>query len=190
MARNNSRSKNKGGNRRSGNKRNAARQPLIHGPSVLLGLALGAIGVLAVLYGPALLQTERASEQQVASEGQPVDVTFEFPDILRDASVGDGDKTGDNADGSLDPSVAEALKYYELQAGAFRDKKDADRLRARLLLLDLPVRSNSAMLDNGEWHRVILGPFEKRIDAQRALTGLREQNIAPLWIERPGSPPP
>lgn len=186
MARANSRSKNKGGNRRGSNKRNTAHQPLIHGPSVLLGLALGAIGVLAVLYGPALLKTERVPDKQVASGAQQDDVTFEFPDILRDASVGDDNNEASNA---LDPDVVDALKYYELQAGAFRDKKDADRLRARLLLLDLPVRSNSAMLDNGEWHRVILGPFDKRIDAQRALTGLREQNIAPLWIERPGSPP-
>lgn len=186
MARDNSRSKNRSGNRRGGNKRNAPQQPLVHGPSVLLGLALGAIGVLAVLYGPALLQSERPPEQGVASDGQPNNVTFEFPDILRDASVGDDNNEANNA---IDSNVAEALKYYELQAGAFRDRKDADRLRARLLLLDLPVRSDTATLDNGQWHRVILGPFDKRIDAQRALTGLREQNIAPLWIERPGSPP-
>ncbi len=188
MARENSRSRNKSGNRRSNKRTNqhTKSQPsLIHGPSVLLGLALGTIGVLAILYGPALLQSERAPEAQVASKGQQDDVTFEFPDILRDASVGD-DNAASNA---LDADDSEALKYYELQAGAFRDKKDADRLRARLLLLDLPVRSDTARLDNGEWHRVILGPFDKRIDAQRALTGLREQNIAPLWIERPGSPP-
>lgn len=59
----------------------------------------------------------------------------------------------------------EANQCWEVQAGAFADRANAERLRARLLEEQLPVR-----IDAGPegFHRVRVGPFEDRGAAERA----------------------
>jgi len=62
-----------------------------------------------------------------------------------------------------EPEVAakptSSTQYY-LQAGSFRQRSEADRVRAQILLMGLDVRLEDAKLANGEtWHRVQVGPF-------------------------------
>jgi len=48
-----------------------------------------------------------------------------------------------------------------LQAGAFRNPKDADNLKARLALMGLEAGIQTAALgEKGTWYRVRLGPFD------------------------------
>ena len=75
---------------------------------------------------------------------------------------------------------------YLLQAGSFANRDDAERLRATVLLTGLTATTAQATLPSGaETHRVMVGPFAREQDVQRAMTKLREQHIDPLLLTRP-----
>lgn len=75
---------------------------------------------------------------------------------------------------------AASTQYY-LQAGSFRQRSEADRVRAQILLMGLDVRLEDAKLANGEtWHRVQVGPFadqNKRAQAEQTLAGNGFNNL-------------
>lgn len=75
---------------------------------------------------------------------------------------------------------ATSTQYY-LQAGSFRQRSEADRVRAQILLMGLDVRLEDAKLANGEtWHRVQVGPFadqNKRAQAEQTLAGNGFSNL-------------
>ncbi|USE35349.1 SPOR domain-containing protein [Endozoicomonas sp. SCSIO W0465] len=73
---------------------------------------------------------------------------------------------------------------YLLQAGSFRSAKDAERLRAQLLLEGLAPRVERVNVGGGEtWHRVQLGPFADRVSLQNAQKVLASQNIDSLLLQ-------
>ena len=73
-----------------------------------------------------------------------------------------------------------------LQAGSFRNKADADRLRAKLILLNLPnVVSEKTVSSSGStWYRVRIGPFSNRSMLNKAEDTLAQQNIESMRINR------
>ena len=49
---------------------------------------------------------------------------------------------------------------YVLQAGSFRKLAQADRLKAELALIGMPVKIQTVSIEGGtKWHRVRVGPF-------------------------------
>jgi cell division protein FtsN len=74
-----------------------------------------------------------------------------------------------------------------LQAGSFRQREDADRRRAELLLLGLEPRVEEATGDNGRWYRVYLGPYDSRAKMARARSLTAGQDIDTLLLKR-GNP--
>ncbi|MDH5410884.1 MAG: SPOR domain-containing protein, partial [Alphaproteobacteria bacterium] len=56
-----------------------------------------------------------------------------------------------------------------IQAGAFRDFVNANRLRARLTTLGHPVKVSQVYVTNQPFFRVRLGPLGNVEDADRAL---------------------
>ena len=72
---------------------------------------------------------------------------------------------------------------FAVQAASFRDEDDANEFRAKLILLNLSATVVTGTGSTGEWHRVIVGPFERRVDANRALTKLREQGISGVILQ-------
>ncbi|QJD60091.1 SPOR domain-containing protein [Pseudomonas sp. gcc21] len=70
---------------------------------------------------------------------------------------------------------------FFLQAGSFRKRNDADRVRAQILLLGLDVKLEDAKLGDGEtWYRVQVGPFQDRSSvnqAQKTLAGNGYDNL-------------
>ena len=50
-------------------------------------------------------------------------------------------------------------REYRVQVGSFRQKKEADRLRASLALGGFESSLQTANTADGIWHRVMLGPF-------------------------------
>lgn len=74
------------------------------------------------------------------------------------------------------PLVASAGQtQYFLQAGSFRQRSEADRVRAQIILMGLDARLEDAKLANGEvWHRVQVGPFadqSRLTQAEQTLSG-------------------
>ncbi len=119
---------------------------------------------------------------QADTDGKPV-TRFEFYDLLKrdHAPARTRNIPSAQADRSLDRDIE-----FLLQVGSFQNLEDAQRLRASLLLLGLDTNIADIRVDDGSlWHRVLVGPFEKKLLAQRATTKLRENGFDPLPLNRP-----
>ena len=71
---------------------------------------------------------------------------------------------------------------YYLQAGSFRQRSDADQLRAQILLLGMDVKLENATINGDQWYRVQVGPFNNKdsmTQAQRTLSGNGFSNLLP-----------
>ncbi|HUH88237.1 MAG TPA: SPOR domain-containing protein [Pusillimonas sp.] len=66
---------------------------------------------------------------------------------------------------------------YYLQAGAFRSNKDAEAVKAQILLLGLPVQVQQAQLNGSPIHRVRVGPFKGIDEMNRSRVRLSEAKI-------------
>ncbi len=86
-----------------------------------------------------------------------------------------------------DPRPGAAEETYLLQAGSFRQREDADRRRAELLLLGLEPKVEETSSDNGRWFRVYLGPFNSHTQMTRARSLTAAQDIDTLLLKR-GTP--
>lgn len=75
------------------------------------------------------------------------------------------------------PPQATSSGTYFLQVGAYRGEKEAEALRARILLLGLPVAVQRAQVNGGPINRVRVGPFAKLDDMNRARSRLGENKI-------------
>ena len=79
-----------------------------------------------------------------------------------------------------DVKPQDSTRFF-LQAGSFRKRTDADRVRAQILLLGLDVKLEDAKLGDGEtWYRVQVGPFQDRSsvnEAQKTLAGNGYDNL-------------
>jgi cell division protein FtsN len=74
---------------------------------------------------------------------------------------------------------------YILQAGSFKHAEDADRQRAKLLLMGLTPKIEKALASNGEqWHRVQVGPFTDRSSLSKARNILINKGIDTLLLKR------
>ena len=150
-----------------------------HGPSFSSGAIFGAVLVLLAAYLPEWLETPPGSKEQAATNA-PVapSVTFEFPDILKDREI-----PVDTSPYQTESSKqSDKPNSYKVQAASFRDRGEADELRANLLLSNLPADVVISDGDTGRWFRVTLGPFDRRVDANRALTQLRERGISGIVL--------
>lgn len=152
---------------------------LFHGPSFATGALVGAAIVVLAAYGPELLTSP---ETTASSPAQPTQtkpkLEFEFPDLLRQTEV-----TADPEPYAVPaPEEGQVATTFNIQAASFQALADADALRAELLLANLPVRTSASEVKGQRWYRVVVGPFAKRIEADRAMTRLRERGLGAIWI--------
>ena len=76
--------------------------------------------------------------------------------------------------------------FYILQTASFKDRDDADRERAKLLLMGMDASIEQAQDANGTtWYRVQVGPFHSRSKLASARSALAQQGIMPLVLKRP-----
>jgi cell division protein FtsN len=82
------------------------------------------------------------------------------------------------------PPTAQPRGGYMLQAASFRSRAEADRLRAQLLLSDLPASIGEVSVDNSVWYRVTVGPFPDEAATDVARERLRERNLTAIPFRR------
>jgi cell division protein FtsN len=114
---------------------------------------------------------------QVTSE--PPRPRFDFYKMLPEQTI----------DAAVEPAEvaqprAASTENYLLQAGSFRQREDADRRRAELLLLGLEPTVQQADGDNGQWFRVYIGPFASHSQMARARSLTAGQGIDTLLLKR------
>lgn len=148
-----------------------------HAPSFSSGTLVGAAIVLIAAYAPEIIGSNNADSNRAAVVSQMPEISFEFPDLLKNNEVAANPETY-----SAPPIDADRKNIYRIQVASFRNATDADVLRAKLLLSDLPSSIQSSKVSGETWYRVVVGPFEKQAIAQRAMTRLRQQNFTAIWI--------
>lgn len=74
-------------------------------------------------------------------------------------------------------------KKYLLQAGSFKSKKDAERLKASLALLGVLSSIQSVNINQDNWHRVRIGPFSNPTLLRETLSTLKQNNIHAMTME-------
>lgn len=98
---------------------------------------------------------------------------FSFPQMLRDAEVKVPEGDGNNQ-GKLPPAP---IFEYMLQVASFKDLKDAEQVRAELILLNMEAKIEQATIRGNEtWHRVVVGPFTSRSRLSKARSTLISNN--------------
>ncbi len=73
-------------------------------------------------------------------------------------------------------------KRYLMQCASFRTRSQAEEMKAKIAFQGLEAQIRPSSGANGEWFRVILGPFESKRDAERAKHTLRKVNISTCQI--------
>ena len=122
-----------------------------------------------------------SEEEQIAAPPKP---RFDFYDMLPEQTI---EVETPEIEPARELSAPAAKEQFLLQAGSFRQREDADRRRAQLLLLGLEPTVQEATGENGRWYRVYLGPFDSRSQMSRAQGLTAAQNIETLPLKR-GTP--
>lgn len=72
---------------------------------------------------------------------------------------------------------------YLLQVGSFREKSDAEQLKARLALMGITARTQSVTVNDVTWHRVRIGPVSGVRQADEMRTRLSADGIESLVMK-------
>jgi len=168
-----------------------ARKPAVKGKAPTMGWKLYVAGLLSgvflsfLLYLGALpsigdpIMTPMTQKQEPGESESPKP-RFDFYTLLPERSI---EYTVAPAD-TATPASAKPSEFYLLQAGSFKQREDADRRRAELLLLGLEPNIEETNGDNGRWYRVYLGPFQSRNKLNKARSLTAAQNIDTLLLKR------
>ena len=157
--------------------------------SFAAGLIAGVAVCMVVVY---LIEVPESADQGSAdTQGVPEDSgddpdgaqRFEFFESLPAAEV----PTDTEPYKTLTPGGYVPLSEYLVQAGSFHDEDDANRLRARLMLtgMDADITINTLDQEDGTWHRVVVGPFTSRENAEKMVASLKEHEVSPILLQVP-----
>jgi len=142
--------------------------------------------------------TERLEPEQPggpAADGMPVPATDGTAATTLDGTIpgvtdlpveseAEADRPPESVPQPLADTIASETPSYMLQAASFRSRNDADRLRAELLLLDLPASMGEVNVGNSVWYRVTVGPFADQAAADVARERLQERNLTAIPFRR------
>ena len=78
---------------------------------------------------------------------------------------------------------AEDNKQYVLQAGSFKNKNDAEKLKASLALLGFEAHIQSVTVNSVPWHRVRIGPYNQSNDLYDKIDQLDQNGIKAMPME-------
>tara|TARA_B100000787_G_scaffold169242_1_gene159897 strand:- start:1091 stop:2908 length:1818 start_codon:yes stop_codon:yes gene_type:complete len=124
-----------------------------------------------------------AEGHPIAEKADPEEFQLHF---MKDAEILVPD------DNSLFREIENAGKLdgvYVLQAGTFKNIRDAENLRSELLLMNLSAESESFKIRNGDIrHSVLVGPFTNNSKMASARAKLAQNNIDSLKLKRKQSP--
>ena len=81
------------------------------------------------------------------------------------------------------PSVATSKEMYFVQAGAFQNMGDAEKLKAKLAFSGFEADIQTATIpDKGVWYRVRLGPYNSG-EAGKTIATLKQNGIIATQVQ-------
>ena len=150
-------------------------------PAFMSGLVIGA---LIMYFFPLINESTRsdtaAAVTDIVGKADLKELKFDFYTLLKETEilVPDGQDSGNTAE-------PEQNAIYVLQAGSFKNARDAENLKVELLLMNLSAERESVKSKNGDiWHRVLVGPFTDTSKMASARAKLAENNIDSLKLKR------
>ena len=168
-----------------------AKRPPLQAPSAGGGVKFAwfGSGILVGVFGSFLFylwqfvpeDTAAAADKPTASiisSQEIVEMDYDFYDLFPTAEVPiveEYSSTGEKV-------IAPENYAYLLQAGSFRSREDADRLRAQLILRGLEVFVKEVEQASGIWHRVMVGPLDSELLLNRTRNSLAEANIETIKL--------
>jgi cell division protein FtsN len=173
-------------------RKTSTRKPAARGKARTMGWQLYIAGLLSGVFLSFLLYLGTlpptgdgamapTAQAQTPAKSEPPKPRFDFYTLLPEQSV---ERTAAVPADTATPQSAKPAEYYLLQAGSFKQREDADRRRAELLLLGLEPNIEETNGDNGRWYRVYLGPFQSRSKLNKARSLTAAQNIDTLLLKR------
>ena len=123
------------------------------------------------------------AEMKAIPEPQVVAPQFDFYTILPEKEVVVPDYEINTR--AREERVGQAKKAnYIMQAGSFKEFKDADSLRAKLALMGIESRVEKAKIGNVIWHRVKMGPYDRMASVSSIRARLRQNGIDAIVTEK------
>jgi cell division protein FtsN len=134
---------------------------------------------------------KKARVQVVAKQAElPPKPKFEFYTLLAKDKGALVPLNQPTASGQMKPPVAKALPTstvavpdstsqvgkdsYLIQIASFKNRQDAERMKAALTLKGFDVSIVNTSQQQGNWFRVIVGPFSSRLSAEKAQLALMQ----------------
>lgn len=143
---------------------------------IVLALACAIIGgFLAYLVMRDPAQPPPRTEVPVETEQQKADApsgTFRFYDLLVESEV--------PVDVEPDPERPKDDRKVFLQVASFRSAADAEQAKVQLLMMNL----NPVIETRGDWHRIIVGPFDNQRTQFRVQDQLVQNGFQYLELRR------
>ncbi|WP_087023473.1 SPOR domain-containing protein [Thaumasiovibrio subtropicus] len=97
---------------------------------------------------------------------------WRYKDILENKTIEVDEKT----------QPSRPSRPYQMQCGAYRNAGPAEERKAMIAFQGLVSEIRVSQGEKGEWHRVILGPYDRKRDAERDRNVLRRAGIEPCAI--------
>jgi cell division protein FtsN len=123
-------------------------------------------------------------------EEEPEKPRFDFYTLLPELEVvipeGDYEVEPDKEAPLPAPKPVEKAGSYRLQAGSFKSREEADRLRARLALLGVEADIQTVKVNQVTWHRVRVGPFNDLNELNTVRKRLGNHHIKTLLMKNQG----
>ena len=160
------------------------------------GVALGFLcGVLSTVITPKIYEKFSQSQGQtvisVAVHEPEAAPSFDFYNLLEQAEVVVAAKPSPSPNSVVPKAQTKALAqpasgpHYVLQIASFRDKADADALRAKLILNGIEAIVEQVTLADGQiWHRVKSQPYSNVVLAENVQQLLKKQSIDSILLKR------
>ena len=104
--------------------------------------------------------------------------SFEFDKKLKSSEI-----KGDAGVYKSPEAEMQLFQTYRIQAASLSEKGKADQLRAELLLAGMEATTKHSKINGENWYRVLIGPFDRKVEADRAMTKLREKNLAAILLK-------
>lgn len=119
---------------------------------------------------------ELTKKQEVKVAPGPIIPQFDFYTILPEKEVVLPDsEIGTRA---REERIGQAKETsYIMQAGSFKEFKDADNMKAKLALMGIESRVEKAKVGNAAWYRVKMGPFDRMASVSSIRARLRQNGI-------------
>lgn len=147
---------------------------------IVTGVFLSFLGYLADITPESAPADKAATSNKVVAPDKKTSTTkFDFYTLLpqREMIV-----PTDQEDSKSNSQAQKTI--YILQAGSFKNAEDADRLRAKLILMGLEPNVEEVSANGDVWHRVQVGPFKDRSQLSKARSTLIDQGIDTLLLKR------